>query len=296
MLHDVHRALVSAFVGLCESTGLRWGPNPRDLFFYRSPEMHLVEWVVFHAFVYVLYRMNRGYYSRITSSATKESMPRSWFNVTIGALYLLCWIFQVVLKASRPNPLVQLCWLFMPCHLITLVLVYVFLWSSPSRGNFRRCVYLASLATAFHWGPVSAAVFPDWSDHQFPMEGQMFFLHHGLLVLTPFYFAARYGLVPFDLPFLTHATWVATLINVGPYTLISYLSGLNVNYHLYPPPKLMKLAIFATQWYRFYVIAVLIVATVAFFKAAELVAFVLRSARLVRHVSPVLLSAKVKAG
>lgn len=263
--------LVDGLVALCERTGLYWGPNSRDLFFYRPPANHIVEFVIFHLFVLVLYLLTPSYYrDAVTNPQRKlqESKPRSSLDTILGATYFFCWLFQIVLKSMRTMPLVQLCWMFMPCHLITLLWVYVFLYSSPSTKNFRLCVYLASLATAFHWGPVSAALFPDWSDHKFVVERYVFVLHHGLLVVTPYYFAIRYGLLPFTRDFLIHATWVATFINVGPYTIISYITGLNVNYHLYPPPKLMTLAVFATPYYRYYVIGILVVLTTAFYLSA----------------------------
>lgn len=266
--------VVELFLCLCENTGLRWGPSSRDQFFFRPPQLHLVEFAVFHVFVYVLYRITPSYCRDVITTPLRVSMPASWLNRAIGAVYLACWLFQVFVKAVRPTPLVQLCWLFMPCHLITLVWVYVFLYSSPQKKNYWTCVYLASMATAFHWGPVSAALFPDWSDHQFKIEGTVFVVHHGLLVLTPLYFAVRYQLLPFTWRFLVHATWVATLINVGPYTLISYLSGLNLNYHLYPPPKVSKMWIFATPYYRFYVILALIGFTAVFVVSTKVLAAV----------------------
>lgn len=261
----VPAAVTGSFTVLCEATGLSWGPNPRNLFFYRPPALHIVEFVVFHLFVYTVYRMVPHFFRGVVPLSSRTSMPSSMFNRICGTILLGCWLFQVVLKGLRPTPLVQLCWLFMPCHLITLLWVYVLLISGPRAKNFRLCVYLASMAAAFHWGPTSAAIFPDWSDHQFKIEGSIFILHHGLLVVMPVYFAARYGLLPFTLNFLLHATWVATLINVGPYTLISYISGLNVNYHLYPPPKLMGLAVFATPYYRFFVIGILVLMTIGFY-------------------------------
>lgn len=266
------RVIVDGFVSLCEATGLRWGPNDRDLFFYRPAWLHPIEFVVFHIFVAVLFLLSRGYVASVTQKVATKLRRRSLLDQAVGVVFFLCWLSQVYLKSVRPTPLVQVWWLIMPCHLITLLWVYVLLISTNSGVN----VYLASLATAFHWGPVSAAMFPDWSDHQYRIEGYIFVVHHGLLVLMPLYYAIRYGLLPFTLRFLVHATWLATWINVGPYTLVSYVSGLNVNYHLYPPPKLMKLAIFASPFYRFYVIAALIGLTVAFYCGTKGAGWVVR--------------------
>lgn len=267
-------SIVPSFVRLCEATGLYWGPNERDLFFYRPPWLHPLEFVVFHLFVSVLMLLSRGYFTSVTSRIPKQNQRSSGGTVErmLGGILFLCWLSQVYLKAVRPMPLVQIWWLIMPCHLITLLWCYVFLVCQ----NPKLSMYLASLATAFHWGPVSAAMFPDWSDHQYKIEGYIFVVHHGLLVILPLYYAARHGLLRFNMTFLIHATWVATWINVGPYTAVSYLTGLNVNYHLYPPPKLMKLPIFASPFYRFYVIAALVGLTVAFYCGTLLLAWIVR--------------------
>jgi hypothetical protein len=296
--------IASVLVALCEATGLRWGPvTDRQLFFYRSPFMHVFEFVVFHLFVYTAYLLCRGYLDQHVPPARmvsipvaarhkktdddapgdgadatvvkmapqqklirdpfRRSLPRSLLNKLFGYTLLLCFTSQVVLKAIRPQPLVQLCWLTMPCHVITLVWVYILL-QPKGNGNYRLCVYLASVITGCHWGPVGAAASPDWSDHQYKIEGKIFVVHHGLLVLMPFYFAARYDLLPFTFKYVCHVTWVATLVNVCGYTLLSYVSGLNVNYHLHPPPKLMKLPMFDTPFYRFYVIGILILLAIFF--------------------------------
>ena len=268
VLHDVLGwavdPLAAGLEALCDRTGLRWGPTTdRSLFFFRSPFMHVVEFVVFHVFVYITYKLSEGYFAASYGKGRGKGMPRSLLNTVLGIIFFLCWVSQVYLKAVRPNPLVQLCWLAMPCHLITLLWVYILL-SPPSKRNYRLCVYLASMITGCHWGPTSAAASPDWSDHQYPVEGYIFVLHHGLLVAMPVYFAARFELLPLTFRYVWHVTWVATLINVNAYTLLSYISGLNINYHLYPPIKLIKLPIFDTPFYRFYVIAALIVLTVLF--------------------------------
>ena len=269
-------ALEKGFVELCQRTGMRWGPNGQEnLFWYRPPWLHVVEFVVFHTFVYALRRQCKSYFRDAVERPPPREKPSSRLDQVLGLLYLACWVFQITLKALRPQPLIQLCWMLMPCHLITLVWVYVLL-SPPRLANMNLLVYLASLCSAYHWGPTSAAAVPDWGDHQFVIEGYFFVLHHGLLLLTPVYFAARYGLLPFTWQFLAHATWVATLINVGPYTVLSYLSGLNINYHLYPPPRLMTQPVFATIYYRFIVVGLLVVATVVCYFCIDGAGYVLR--------------------
>ena len=265
----------TGFVAVVSELGLKWGPTPFDLFFYRPPWLHIVEFVVFHLFCIFCHKLAPRFYHDNVTRKPLVGKPKSNFDAFLGVMYLVCWLSQLLLKAMRPNALIQLCWLFMPCHLITLLWAYIFL-SKPQARNYHYCVYLASLATAFHWGPTSAAAFPDFEDHQYPIEGVMFIIHHGLLVLTPIYFAARYEILKLDFKFLCHLTMVATLINVGPYTLISYITGLNLNYHLYPPPKLVNTPVFSTIYYRFIVIAGLIVFSISFWTVTYLLAAIVR--------------------
>jgi hypothetical protein len=242
----------------CEATGLRWGPNPAHLFWYRPPAFHVVEFILFHLFVYLCFKLSKEWYAKNVTGKRPVLNPHSTLDLALGSILMICWLSQVVFKALRPNALVQLCWLAMPCHLITLLWCYVLL--SKGRKNYRECVYLATLAGLYHWGPVSAALFPDWNDHVFKRaEGLVFVVHHGLLCLMPFYWAFRYDLVPMSWRFSWHYTALATFINIDIYTLLSYVSGLNVNYHLYPPPKVMHWPFLNTVYYRFNVIAALII-------------------------------------
>lgn len=278
----VPKFLIDSFVGACEATGLYWGPTDPSLFWYQQPWVHIVEFVVFHLFCYFCHRLAPTFFEDNVTRKVARAKPTSTIDTILGLTYMACWVFQVVLKALRPQPLIQLCWMFMPCHVITVVWVYIFL-SPNNKKNYHYLVYLATLITAFHWGPTSAAMFPDWGDHQYKIEGYFFLLHHSMLVLTPVYWATRYEIIPMSFKFMAHATMVATFINVGPYTIISYITGLNLNYHLYPPPKLMNLAVFKTQAYRVYVIGILILLTILFHTITVVLSKILR---LIFRIAP----------
>ena len=246
----------------CDQTGLRWGPNPRSLFWYRPAVFHVLEFFVMHLALLLLYFATKSFYRREVLRRPPTRNPDSTLDLVLGTVLMLCWLSQVVFKALRPNPIVQLCWLAMPCHLITLIWTYVLL--TKGQNNWPQVVYYATLACVYHWGPVSAAMFPDWNDHVFKaVEGPVFLVHHGILVAMPFYWALRYELQPLTWRFIGHFTLVATFTNVGIYTLLSYVSGINVNYMLYPPPKVAHWPFLDTPYYRFYVIGLLIVLSIA---------------------------------
>lgn len=230
---------------------------------------------------------------------------RSPLDVLLGVVYVVCWLCQLLFKCLRQPWFIQISWMVMPCHLITLSWSYVLLTmkvpkiitvappvarqeqqqqpkaaaatvpktaTTPQQQHelqhqhFRKCVWLATLCCVYHWGPVPAVVWPDWEDHILKIEGTVFWIHHGLLLIQPLYWAflRRYPLLPFSSTFLAHLTWIAAFINVGPYTIICYISGLNINYHLFPPTKLLKMPLFMSVYYRYYVIVLLIVCSSLF--------------------------------
>ncbi|EAN98430.1 hypothetical protein C3747_204g39 [Trypanosoma cruzi] len=262
----VPQVVADWLVAVCRHTGQAWGPNAAEkLFWFRPPKVHVFEFVVLHVFVWCCFRASWGYRSRAwryTCRISRGKSTKSLLNKLLGVFFLLCWACQVLLKISRPHPFVQIGWMLMPCHLFTLLWAAVLLRTGPSQ--YPENVYLATLAADYHWGPTAALASPDWGDHQYKFESYFFMVHHGLLFIMPFYFAVRYDLLPMTRSHLLHATALATLVNIGFYTPYSYISGLNVNYMLYPPPKLMHVFPFKYVAYRFYIIAFLIVLTSAF--------------------------------
>eukprot|EP00756_Hemistasia_phaeocysticola_P043722 Hpha_TRINITY_DN1729_c0_g1::TRINITY_DN1729_c0_g1_i1::g.158384::m.158384 len=156
----------------------------------------------------------------------------------------------------------------MPCHLFTLGWAAILLkW--PRSAN-----YWGTMMTTFHWGPAGAAAFPDWSDHAMKIEGYIFVLHHTILVLMPLYFALRFRPVPASVRYFIHSTAFATMVNVTPYTLICYVTGLNLNYHLYPPP--LPMDFIQHEHYRPVVIVILIFLSVFFRGLLGLWSFIIR--------------------
>ncbi|RNF03020.1 TMEM164 family protein [Trypanosoma rangeli] len=262
----VPQVMADALVALSRLTGQAWGPNVvEDLFWFQPPKVHIFEFVLVNLFVWWCFRASWGYRSRAWKylrGVPPDMCRESRLNALLGFFFLLCWVFQVVLKAVRPRPFIQLGWMFMPCHLITLLWAVVLLRSGPR--HYPMNTYLATLAADYHWGPAAAIASPDWGDHQYKLEGHVFMLHHGLLLLMPFYYAARYELLPMTTSHLLHVTAVATLVNIGFYTPYSLITGLNLNYMLYPPPKLMRVFPFTAVAYRLYIIAFLIALTATF--------------------------------
>ena len=260
--------IVSAFVYVCESTGLSWGYNPREYYFYRPPEFQLWEQLWLNLFVLVVWRLGcLNFYSdmlAIPMPSQGKLLPkgRSGVGFTLekafGVFWLLCWVIQLALKCAREQWVMHMWWMAMPCHMITAAWAFIFL---VGRRYPAFSLYLGSLCTACHWGPIAAVMFPDFEDHEYFLEQIYFVVHHGTLTIAPLVFVARFGGVRPSWAFLMNVTAVATFINISIYTPISFISGLNINYHLYPPTPLMKNPVFQSMYYRYYIIAALFVTT-----------------------------------
>lgn len=247
----------SLFVDLAKATALQWGPTPEHMYFYRSPTLTIVEFFVEEMACVFLFLLCKSFYADAVLRKPPRAKASSNFESALGMFFLFCWVSQVIFKSLRPNAIIQLMWILMPCHIFTLLWAFIFL-SNPSSGNYNLCVYLASFMVACHWGPVGGIIAPDWTDHQFKLENYVFVLHHTALALVPFYWAARYELLPLTKKFVFHVVWVASSVLLGPHAIVAYVSGLNLMYNLYPPPALRRLALFDHQYYRFVVIAMLI--------------------------------------
>ena len=196
---------------------------------------------------------------------SKDRLSASLLDTFLGVLLVLCLGGQVIFKSLRPNPMVHLCWLLMPCHLITMI--WIWICFNPKKTSTQRgaCIFLASLCASCHWGPVGAAAFPDHADHTFPpWEGMAFDLHHALLCLMPFYWAIRYELTPISMQWMLYVFTWATWVNIGPYEVVSLVAGLNLNYMLSPPGPMQKKfpVLFDTVLYRPITIVGLIMLTI----------------------------------
>ncbi|CAD2221971.1 TMEM164 family protein [Angomonas deanei] len=240
-----------------DSTGLLWGPSSAQQFWFQSPKEHVFQYLLALIVVALFYSVSKNF--RVNAKAALSAKGAGWstkcpINTLIAYILLGCFLLQVYVKGSRSQPFIQLGWLLMPCHLTTLTWVYIFLHDKPQ--HYGRNCYLASLLIDWFWAPISAVIAPDWSDHKFAFEPTVFYVHHGLLLLLPWYYAIRYHTMPLSRSHLLHSMWVPMLISFGLFTPYALLTGLNVNYMLYPPPLKGLPAVFTSPFYRFPFVAV----------------------------------------
>jgi len=253
-ISDFFDPYAKPLVELCAQTGQYWGKIPPELFWYRRPGFHLFEYIVLCPLLLYWFRAFAvPYIQKKVHAAPCVPKPYFLLDFLMGFILALCWLIQFYFKATRPNPLVQLVWLAVPCHMMTLTWAWVLL--QPARAaNYAYCQFIASILSLSGWGPYSASAFPDWSDHQYWFERPMFYVHHFILLFLPHYWAWQHGIPPLTKPLLFTYLWAATTINFYIYTPLSYLSGINVNYNLHPHLGMIKPgAVMDTRWYRFIV-------------------------------------------
>jgi len=225
------------------ATGLAWGAIDQEVYWSRRPIIHVAEFLFFNLVCYGLHLLTSKYYRQMTADRyiPTEILKSCRFDKFLGYVFILFFLSQVAFKGVREKPLVQLCWCFMPCHLITLVWAYICLCDKSTSKSRGVCILLATMCASFHWGPLGAAALPDRSDHLFPpYEGYVFDVHHALLGIMPFYWACRYQLLPMSWSWLAYTSKWGIWIAIGPYTVIGYIAGLNLYYMLAPPAALQR--------------------------------------------------------
>lgn len=263
---------------LCEHTGLKWGVTPANLFWFQSPKTHIALFLLMMLYCAMLYNRSKDFPSAARAQLSARGVGRSTrcpLNRFMGILLLLCLGAQIYVKAIRPKPFIQLGWLLMPCHVFTAVWALILLRDQPK--YFGANSYLATLMVDWMWAPIGAALAPDWGDHQFAFEGSLFAVHHGLLVLLPVYYATRYGVLGLSTAHIFHFTLVPIFVSFAIYTPYALLTGLNLNYMLYPP----KLgggapAIFSSTAYRPAMVGLFIILSVLSNETIQILAKVLR--------------------
>ena len=265
--------MVDAIERFCYSTsdyiGPAFGYVTFEDYWFKRPIVHIIEFVAFMLFVGILHWCTNDYIKRfvLQKKTPRNRLRDSFLDKFLGVVFVALFISQAFFKLSRPLPAIQVWWLIMPCHLFTIGWSYCLLSRKKGKERNRNLsIYLASVMAACQWGPIAAALFPDWGDHQYPIEGTIFVIHHALLIGMPFYWAARYELLPANEEFFIHVTALATFVNIFFYAIVSYITGLNMNYMLAPPGPLRRNVqeVWDNPWYRVPTIFFLILWTLFF--------------------------------
>eukprot|EP00796_Vickermania_ingenoplastis_P001280 gene1280-735_t len=260
-----------ALVRLGQHTGMRWGPSTHRQYWFQPPKVHLFLFVVMNFLMAgFLHHISRGFRGRAlgrVGAVCARSSLQSRLNTVLSVLLMSCLAANAVAKLDRPHPWIQVGWLLMPCHLMSATWAYLLM--RQSREAYPNSCYLATLMLDWSWAPLLAVAYPDCSDHRHRWESYVFALQHALLLILPVYYAARYHTLGLHWKHVCHFTWIPIVINFGVYTPYALLTGLNLNYMLYPPVAAWSQRLFVNEWYRAVMVPLLIVCSTALNKTVR---------------------------
>ena len=98
----------------------------------------------------------------------------------------LCFIFgmEVAYKVATK----QLIWLFNPCHVTSMVQIYLL---TSEATAFTNKVFQIMLHTIH--GPLAALLFPTTESLILPFEPEVYWIQHILIIIIPFYLMSSYA-------------------------------------------------------------------------------------------------------
>jgi len=207
-----------------------WAPLDADKkHFFLSPETHIVQ--TFWAYLICLgfiYASTFGTIEKPKWPAPRR--PPTIIEKAIRTILTINIILQIIYKYLRGWRV--LTYMLQPCHAASALYLYA-MYSS----NHKRATRVFQISLHYMFFTTLAIALPDLSQLHLPFEQANFWVQHYILLLVPLYLLAvqRFELAP---------TWALTSLSVGlgllfhflPQLVAGLLSGVNVNYMLWPPP------------------------------------------------------------
>jgi len=212
--------------------------------FYLSPERHIVEGGLFVLFFTALVQCSRRMNHK--SNAVyhqKENPPLNFIEHILGITLTINIIAQLIYKTLRGWRVLS--YLLQPCHMATLLILYC-LYTT----NHQRAVVVFQISLHYTFFTILAIAVPDLSQLHLPLEVTNFWVQHWALVLAPLYllfFSNRFPLSP-SVPTTLLAIGFGGLFHFLAQLPAGMVTGVNVNYMLWPPPGVPPL--YAGQNYR----------------------------------------------
>jgi len=114
------------------------------------------------------------------NNVSKTESSHSWLLRSLVAVFSMELCYKIISG--------QLIWCLNPCHVITLLQIYLILAprsSSPARYLYRLHIYWLT-------GPVLAILFPVTSTRTMPGEVTVYWLQHSLILITPAALSSKY--------------------------------------------------------------------------------------------------------
>jgi len=222
----------------------------KDEYFYISPERHVKEFIGMNLIAFILYnvsfllRKKMGKFDQLYE--TLPPLKLNWFEKLLRNSLLLCFIQQVFYKTYRGNYTVL--YMLQPCHINALAL-FMFTYLKQTKTTL-MCLLVT---LQFSLLTVLAIISPDLTPLKLPLEQFFFWVEHYLLLIYPLVLLFNPTVIKLG---QKDRNWIfllsfgfALFIYFGIQTVTSLISGININYTLFPPPNPVE-HILASEAYR----------------------------------------------
>ncbi|KYR01572.1 transmembrane protein [Tieghemostelium lacteum] len=207
-----------------------------DKHWFLTPQQHAHEFIIMNAICMLLIIVGRSMVSNEKLGTLKKSKSslthgpaKSIVPTLLATVLIINVILNVIYKTIRGWRI--LFFMFQPCHVVSCIYAYCLLTDNIARGTqvFKLSIYYIFVT-------VAALIAPDLTDLQLPFEQHNFFIQHYALLISPFVLHIYKYNIEFQ---WSHALMSGGLIGLTHFSLfeiLSFISGINLNYMLFPPP------------------------------------------------------------
>jgi len=202
-----------------------------ELHFYVSPAQHVVEGLLMVIFYIALVQSSSRLARKPEKFRHTSNPPLTIVEKLFAGTLIINLLAQVVYKTIRGWRVLS--YLLQPCHTTTFLFIYCLLST-----NYPRASRVFQIALHYSFFTILAIAVPDLGQLRLPFEILNFWIQHYILLLTPLYllfFSTRFPLEP-----SVSTTLLALgLLGLFHYVLqlpVAMMTGVNVNYMLWPPP------------------------------------------------------------
>jgi len=231
-------------------------------FWYLSPKQHIIETIIanvgFISLILVaLYIRKKQNFPKCPGidyeddddddHAANNIQNLPFWGLVLRTLLSACFIITSYHKYMGQ----KLGYMLMPCHFATLCYLY-----SMYTTNYRRANTMFNIAIHFMFFTVLALALPDFTHFSLFGEVFNFWAHHWILLIVPLYLlvSGHYIIDQRDSYYFLLAVGLGGLVHFDIQAPAGFLSGLNVNYLFWPPPK----SPFKGQYFRWYLTVALV--------------------------------------
>eukprot|EP01112_Ceratiomyxa_fruticulosa_P023960 TRINITY_DN943_c0_g1_i1.p1 TRINITY_DN943_c0_g1~~TRINITY_DN943_c0_g1_i1.p1 ORF type:complete len:281 (+),score=39.16 TRINITY_DN943_c0_g1_i1:183-1025(+) len=230
--------------------------------FFVKPHSHIFEFFVANLIFITLTFW--GIKPKSRSYAIVQAKPLHPVEHILRFVLTINLILQVVYKTIRGWRVLG--YMLQPCHVATTCYLYTLYTKDHNKAQ-----RVFEISFHYMFFTILAILVPDLSQLQLPYEQTNFWVQHWFILLTPLcllFYTKRFHLVP-DFKNSLLAIGIGGLFHFDVQLPVALITGINVNYMLWPPPGLPS---FASQPnYRYYLTAGIV--TLAFLSGYVFAAF-----------------------